>query len=138
MTNIMRQQGVYLKLRIWSDSSAAIGHCARLGKGKRMRHLESHDLWIQQTIKAGRATICKINGKQNPADLFTKHLSQQEMIIHMAALGFMLINNKGEELGVKVLVERGHAHPEDHESDQEYDEEDQWVNYLETLSKVLV
>ena len=44
MTNVMRQQGVDLQLRIWSDSSAAIGHCQRLGNGKRVRHLENHDL----------------------------------------------------------------------------------------------
>ena len=88
MTNVMRQQGVDLQLRIWSDSSAAIGHCARLGNGKRMRHLENHDLWIQQVVKAGRAIICKINGKQNPADLFTKYLPRDEMIRHMAVLVF--------------------------------------------------
>ena len=138
MTNVMRQQGVDLKLRLWSDSSAAIGHCARLGNGKRMRHLENHDLWIQQTIKAGRATICKINGKQNPADLFTKHLSQNEMVIHMSALGFRLINHKGEEIGIKIpLVESRNASHADHESDDEYEDEDQWINYLEKIYKTV-
>ena len=109
-----------------------------------MRHLENHDLWIQQVIKAGRAIICKINGKQNPADLFTKHLSQNETIIHMAMLGFRLINDKGIELGVKVQAESGNAYQAesrnayqgDHEeSDDEDVDHDQWVNYLEGLFK---
>ena len=35
------------------------------------------------------------------------------------------------------MTESGNAHHEDHESDQEDDEHDQWINYLETLYKVV-
>ncbi len=97
--NLLLQQGVSVNLVLHSDSSACIGHCARRGNGKRMRHLEAQDLWIQQIIKSGRAKIVKINGKHNPADLFTKYLSQEEIIMHMSQLGFRLIDYLGNELG---------------------------------------
>ena len=90
-----------MKIRIYSDSSACIGDCARLGNGKRMRHLEASDLWIQQIIRAGRAEVCNINGKLNPSDLFTKHLSRDEIIAHMSRLGFKMFDMHGKELGVK-------------------------------------
>ena len=43
--------------------------------------------------------MCKINGKQNPADLFTKYLSRDETIRHVAVLGFRLIDHKGKTFG---------------------------------------
>ena len=76
MRNLLKQQGLELTIRIYSDSSAAIGHSRRQGNGKRMRHLEVHDMYIQQVLKDGAAEIHKINGADNPADLFTKHLAR--------------------------------------------------------------
>ena len=66
-----------------------------------MRHLEAQELWIQQIVKSGKATIMKVNGKVNPADLFTKHLSRDDMVKFMNMLGFRMFNFKGDELGVK-------------------------------------
>ena len=81
-----------LKIVIYSDSSAAIGHCSRLDNGKRMRHLEAADLWIQQLVKSKRIEIRKINGKCNPADLFTKLLSREEIIVHKNRIGYRLFD----------------------------------------------
>ena len=101
LANLLLQQGVKVEIYLHSDSSACIGHCSRLGNGKRMRHLEASDLWIQQLVKSKRIFIKKINGKKNPADLFTKHLTRDEIVFHMSNLGYRLINEKGDELGVK-------------------------------------
>ena len=55
-----------------------------------MRHLEGAELWIQQVLRSGKATMKKINGKLNPADLFTKYLPESDIIRHMSALGFLI------------------------------------------------
>ena len=38
--------GYTMPLRLWTDSSAAVGICSRQGLGK-LRHLECTSLWIQ-------------------------------------------------------------------------------------------
>ena len=64
--------GVKIPLRVWTDSSAAIGICTRQGLGK-LRHLDTHTLWIQQAVRTKRVDLRKVDGEQNPADLLTKH-----------------------------------------------------------------
>ena len=64
---------------MWTDSSAAIGICNRQGLGK-LRHLDTHTLWIQQAVRTGRVDLRKVLGEENPADLLTKHsLSRQRL-----------------------------------------------------------
>ena len=69
---LLRDFGVEAHLRVWTDSSAAIGICSRQGLGK-LRHLDTHTLWIQQAVRLGRVDLRKVDGEVNPADLFTKH-----------------------------------------------------------------
>ncbi len=42
----LRDLGVNVGLRVWTDSSAAIGICSRQGLGE-FRHLDTHTLWVQ-------------------------------------------------------------------------------------------
>ena len=42
--------GVTVPLRVWTDSSAAIGTASRQGLGK-LRHVECHSLWLQQRLR---------------------------------------------------------------------------------------
>ena len=49
--SLMRDLGVEAKVRVWTDSSAAMGIGARSGLGK-LRHLETHTLWVQEHIRA--------------------------------------------------------------------------------------
>ena len=101
IANMLKQQGHELNLILHTDSAAALGHTMRLGCGKRMRHLEAADLWIQQVVRSKKASICKINGKENTADLFTKYLSRDEIVRNMSKLGFRMFNERGEEMGIK-------------------------------------
>ena len=76
---LLKDLGVEVPLRVWTDSSAAIGICTRQGLGK-LRHLDTHTLWIQQAVRTKRVDLRKVSGEVNPADLLTKHsLSRQRL-----------------------------------------------------------
>lgn len=68
-----RDAGFCLPIRIWMDSSAAIGTASRQGFGK-LRRIECHSLWIQQRLRRKEFELRKVNGNEKPADLFTKHM----------------------------------------------------------------
>ena len=76
---LLRDVGIELPLRVWTDSSAAIGICSRQGLGK-LRHLDTHTLWIQQAVRTKRVDLRKVDGEVNPADILTKHsISRQRL-----------------------------------------------------------
>jgi hypothetical protein len=87
---LLQDLGVKAHLRVWTDSSAAIGICTRQGLGK-LRHLDTHTLWIQQAVRMGRVDLRKVLGEKNPADLLTKHgLSRErlEMLVKLHGCGY--------------------------------------------------
>ena len=69
---LLSDLGIKIPLRLWTDSSAAIGICNRQGLGK-LRHLDTHTLWVQQAVRLRRVEIRKVRGDANPADIMTKH-----------------------------------------------------------------
>ena len=77
--------GVQAPVRVWTDSSAAIGICSRQGLGK-LRHLDTHTLWIQQAVRTGRISLRKVPGLANPADLLTKHSLSRERLRDLVRL----------------------------------------------------
>jgi len=77
--------GVQAPVRVWTDSSAAIGICSRQGLGK-LRHLDTHTLWIQQAVRTGRISLRKVPGVANPADLLTKHSLSRERLRDLVKL----------------------------------------------------
>ena len=82
---LLSDLGVEVPLRVWTDSSAAIGICQRQGLGK-VRHLDTQTLWIQQAVRAGKVDLRKVPGESNPADLLTKHSLTQarmEMLVQL-------------------------------------------------------
>ena len=78
---MLRDVGVELPVRVWTDSTATIGICGRQGLGK-LRHIDTQCLWIQQKVRGKGIELYKVRGEENPADLFTKHLVGQDRI-HM-------------------------------------------------------
>jgi len=77
--SLLQDVGQKVSLRVWTDSSAAIGICGRQGLGK-LRHIETHTLWVQQALRTKRFALHKVAGEANPGDLFTKHLSSRERV----------------------------------------------------------
>ena len=82
---LFRDAGLRLGLRVWTDSSAAIGTASRQGLGK-LRHVECHSLWLQQRLRRKEFELRKIAGEENPGDLFTKHLESAAKLKQLMSL----------------------------------------------------
>ena len=76
MKHLLAQQGVEVEIEILTDATAAIGAVKRLGAGKRMRHLEVQELWVQQLVRNKLVRIAKLSTSENPADILTKHVGR--------------------------------------------------------------
>jgi hypothetical protein len=50
------------------------------------RHIDTSFLWVQEKNASKEIRYGKISGKENPADLFTKFLSGEEIGKHMQTL----------------------------------------------------
>ncbi len=87
--SLLADVGVQLPLRVWTDSSAALGICGRQGLGK-LRHIDTRSLWIQQKLRSGDLVVRKVRGEANPADLFTKHLPEDRIreLLHLFGCRF--------------------------------------------------
>ena len=86
-----------------------------------MRHLEVHDLWIQDIIKNKQATIHKVNGQDNPAEFVYETPPPENIIRNMSRLGFRFIDQQGKELGNKDVdrswqVEESYEDQDDQEA----------------------
>ena len=99
--SLLRDLGIDLPVRVWTDSSAALGICSRSGLGK-LRHLETHTLWVQEKIRTGAFELRKVKGDVNPADLFTKHLSSRERV-HMLVGLFGCVYRDGRAESAPLL-----------------------------------
>ena len=50
------------------------------GRGAgRIRHIATPTLWLQKTVDDGKVKVSKLPGKENPADLGTKHLGIKDI-----------------------------------------------------------
>ena len=83
--SFMDDLGIHLLVRVWTGSSAALGIASRSGLGK-LRHLETHTLWVQEKVRTKAISLHKVWGEVNPADLFTKHLPSREKVHQLLGL----------------------------------------------------
>ena len=83
--SLLRDLGIRMALRVWTDSTATIGICGRRGLGK-LRHIDTRSLWLQQKLRDGGVELWKVRGEVNPADVFTKHLSSEERVASLCRL----------------------------------------------------
>ena len=74
-----------MKLRVWTDSSAARSICLRQGIGH-VKHLSTKILWVQQRVKKKELEVCKEKTEDNTADLMTKYLSKERTEFLMSRL----------------------------------------------------
>ena len=82
LRSLMKDLDVDFRMRVWTDSSAALGVSRRKGLG-RLRHVELSQLWLQERASTGDIKVMKVNGKENLADALTKHVTQEEAGMHL-------------------------------------------------------
>ena len=93
--------GVPLDVRVWTDSSAAMGICTRQGLGK-LRHIDTQTLWVQEKVRTKQITLKKVLGELNPADLLTKFLTGKEKLDQLIKL-FGLVAMTGRAKSAPML-----------------------------------
>ena len=64
----LKDMGLNLPVCVWTDSSVAICILTRSWLGK-LRHLETHMLWVQEKVRTGGIAVRKVRGEVNPAIL---------------------------------------------------------------------
>ena len=83
--------GWLLRVRVCTDSSAALSVRSRLGVGK-LRHVAVKTLWIQGAVSEGRVAIEKVPGIYNPADVLTKPQTLDEMAWRLEYVGGTIVS----------------------------------------------
>ena len=68
-----------VNLELKTDASAARGVIMRQGVGK-IRHLSTHQLWIQENIKEGDFVITKIPRSENLSDALTHPWTASDLL----------------------------------------------------------
>ena len=102
LQSLYRDLGWQLQLRLSTDSTAAKGICSRRGAGK-VRHLETPLLWVQRALEEKRFSLYKVDGKNNPADLGTKHMDATTMQRHLARMNIHVLQG-ASKLALKAAV----------------------------------
>ena len=82
---LLEDVGLVLPIRVWTDSTATMGICGRQGLGK-LKHVDTQCLGIQRRVRDGSVELRKVKGEENPADLFTKHLTSRDRTSHLLDL----------------------------------------------------
>ena len=80
--SMLREVGVDARIRVSTDASAAKGIASRRGLGK-VRHIEVHQLWVQDKVANKEIEVRKVDGKSNIADGLTKHVTAEDIRVHM-------------------------------------------------------
>ena len=86
LKSMLRDFGIEVAIKVNTDASAAKGIANRKGLGK-VRHIVVNQLWIQDRIAKGDLTINKVNGKENLADILTKHVKSEDIRVHLCKTG---------------------------------------------------
>ena len=95
LMSLARDLGVTASGRLHTDANAALGIIQREGLGK-LRHLNVQYLWIQDRIRGGELQACKVPGRNNPADLMTKHVPAVDVLRHTTDLCVTLHRSRAE------------------------------------------
>ena len=132
LKHLLEQQGFEVEIVIHTDASAALGAANRLGAGKRMKHIEIQDLWIQQLIRNKIVRVVKINTTEIPADIVTEHVGRAwlDKVCKMCNLRFP---DEEQQLGV------GSSAPVD-ELEEEFEQEpelESWTSEFQRAAERL-
>ena len=91
--SMYKDMGISLDLGMYCDATAACGITARLGLGK-IRHMDTHYLWLQERVRNKDLIIQKVKGDVNPADINTKHLTSKDVHKMMDLLNYRYFSGR--------------------------------------------
>ena len=94
--NVGMDMGVQLKIRMRTDSSAALANASKLGPG-RIRHLEQQAAYLKECVRKKYVMTEKIAGKTNLSDILTKHYKPEVITSFRPWLGLMKAKDMGFE-----------------------------------------
>jgi hypothetical protein len=86
LRSMMSDFGIQMTIKVNTDASAARGIACRRGLGK-VRHIQVNQLWVQDRVANGDIEVCKIHGKENVADILTKHANAEDIRVHLHKTG---------------------------------------------------
>jgi hypothetical protein len=98
---LLKELGRAVKIRIWTDSSAARAAATRSGAGK-LRHVDVQHFFVQHAVKTKQCTINKINGSDNVSDVLTKYVTKDVLSKHVTALGMLCMD--GVDIPAEVVI----------------------------------
>ena len=78
-------------LKIYSDSSAARGIIGRLGVGKKVKHICTKNLLVQNLIDEGIVTALSVPTLTKVADLFTSYLTGDRTRFILGLMGAYIV-----------------------------------------------
>ena len=93
--NLALHFGISLKASVHIDASSALATTERQGLGK-LRRTDVHWLLLQEKMKFGNTIAHNVGGKDNLADLLTKHLHVDGITKHLGHLDFELAVGKAD------------------------------------------
>ena len=82
--------GMSLEVAVGIDASATLSLLNRESLGK-AKHIEVQHLWMQGAVRQKALRVFKVGTEVNPADLFTKGLTADELDYLMRLLGYYLL-----------------------------------------------
>ena len=87
MVSFAADLNITLKVKVFSDASAALGIAHRSGLGGKSRHIKVQYLWVQQVVAERALEIGKVATRDNMADVLTKFLGVEAHGKHCSAAG---------------------------------------------------
>ena len=86
MQSLLQDLGLDLDIRVFTDATTGKAIASRRGLGK-VRHIATHELWVQERVMRGDIEIVKIKNWYNTADLMTKYLTGPDITEILEQLG---------------------------------------------------
>lgn len=87
---------ISIRARAMIDASAAFGIVQRRAFCK-IRNIDVQWLWLQERMHNGDVKAANALGKENRADLMTKHLGADDMTKHVGRFGFEMRNDRSDK-----------------------------------------
>ena len=81
LVSVAKDLGIHVDGEVWGDASVALGIIKRKGLGK-TRHIDTGLLWVLEVAAEKLLTFGKVLGRDNPADLYTKHFDWETIARH--------------------------------------------------------